>query len=419
MAGDACNETHLTGAADNQIGAMNNRPVTVGQGLAESWKRAGEKLGKGRDMERQAQDARLMRDALAVGRRNLGLAWPNPSVGAVLADASGAMILGRGATQPGGRPHAEVVAMARAGAAARGATLYVTLEPCSHVGRTGPCADAIIAAGVSRVVSAIEDPNPLVAGLGHGRLRDAGVEVLIGVGAGQARRDHIGHFTRVRDGRPAVTLKLAQTRDGVAGRRHGPRLMITGYETRARVHLMRAHADVILAGVNTILADDPDLSVRLPGMEAMSPVRVVLDSMLRTPLSARIVQDAARVPTWIIAAEMAPVAPEIALVHAGVEVMRVGADASGRPDAALALELLGTRGVTRVFCEGGPALADALAAVRLVEEIAVFTGPAMFGEPLDNGLMAMGPHVQALLEGMSMFEATAVGADALQIFANI
>ncbi len=376
--------------------------------------------GRGQGMQDSlALDGRFMRDALAMGRRNLGLAWPNPAVGAVLVDPRNHVILGRGATQPGGRPHAEVVALARAGDAARGATLYVTLEPCSHVGRTGPCADAIIAAGVARVVSAIEDPNPLVAGLGHGRLREAGVEVLIGVGAEQARRDHIGHFTRVREGRPAVLLKLAQTRDGVAGRRHGPRLMITGQETRARVHLMRARADVILAGVNTILADDPDLTVRLPGMEAMSPVRVVLDSMLRTPPAARIVQDAGRVPTWIITAEHAPVAPEIALARAGVEVMRVGADAGGRPDLALALQLLGTRGVTRVFCEGGPALAGALAAARLVEEVALFTGPSDYDGPPDQGVAAVGPQLRTALDAMGLVETETVGDDALQIFERV
>ncbi len=376
--------------------------------------------GRGQGMaDSLALDGRFMRDALAMGRRNLGLAWPNPAVGAVLVDPRNHVILGRGATQPGGRPHAEVVALGRAGDAARGATLYVTLEPCSHVGRTGPCADAIIAAGVARVVSAIEDPNPLVAGLGHGRLREAGVEVLIGVGAEQARRDHIGHFTRVREGRPAVLLKLAQTRDGVAGRRHGPRLMITGHETRARVHLMRARADVILAGVNTILADDPDLTVRLPGMEAMSPVRVVLDSMLRTPPAARIVQDAGRVPTWIITAEHAPVAPEIALARAGVEVMRVGADAGGRPDLALALQLLGTRGVTRVFCEGGPALAGALAAARLVEEVALFTGPSDYDGPPDQGVAAVGPQLRTALDAMGLVETETVGDDALQIFERV
>jgi len=376
--------------------------------------------GRGQGMaDSLALDGRFMRDALAMGRRNLGLAWPNPAVGAVLVDPRNHVILGRGATQPGGRPHAEVVALGRAGDAARGATLYVTLEPCSHVGRTGPCADAIIAAGVARVVSAIEDPNPLVAGLGHGRLREAGVEVLIGVGAEQARRDHIGHFTRVREGRPAVLLKLAQTRDGVAGRRHGPRLMITGQETRARVHLMRARADVILAGVNTILADDPDLTVRLPGMEAMSPVRVVLDSMLRTPPAARIVQDAGRVPTWIITAEHAPVAPEIALARAGVEVMRVGADAGGRPDLALALQLLGTRGVTRVFCEGGPALAGALAAARLVEEVALFTGPSDYDGPPDQGVAAVGPQLRTALDAMGLVETETVGDDALQIFERV
>lgn len=372
-----------------------------------------------RPLLRHVQEARYMRDALAFGRRNLGLAWPNPSVGAVLATPDGGVILGRGATQPGGRPHAEVVALALAGGAARGATLYVTLEPCSHVGRTGPCADAIVAAGVARVVSAIGDPNPLVAGLGHARLREAGIDVTIGVGEDQARRDHIGHFTRVREGRPAVMLKLARTADGVAARRSGPRLMITGQATRNRVHLMRARADVLLVGVNTILSDDPDLTVRLPGMAELSPVRVVLDSMLRTPCGARVVQDARRVPTWIIATEAAPVAPEIALAHAGVEVMRVAGDAQGRPDLVSALQLLGARGVTRVFCEGGPTLADALAGARLLEEVALFTAPHGSGEPPENGVNAVGPALEQSLLAMHMFEDGAVGDDRLQIYERL
>lgn len=371
--------------------------------------------GDGQAAAAAQRDQRFMRDALTVGRRNLGLAWPNPSVGAVLVSADGRTVLGRGATQPGGRPHAEVVALAEAGELARGAQLYVTLEPCSHVGRTGPCAEAIVASGVARVVSAIEDPNPLVAGLGHARLRAAGVSVCIGVGHDQARRDHIGHFTRVRDGRPAVQLKLAQTRDGVAARRHGPRLMITGAATRDRVHLLRARADVILVGVSTVLADDPDLSVRLPGMAALSPVRVVLDSRLRTPLSARIVADARRIPTWIVTAEDAPVAPEVALTEAGVEVMRVAADADGRVDLRLALELLGTRGVTRVFCEGGPTMADALAGERLVEEVAVFTAPQAFGDAA-AGVAAIGPRLREALDAMQMFAQEVVGDDTLQLY---
>src|SRR5262245_63336984 len=215
-----------------------------------------------------AEDARFMALALGLGRRGLGNAWPNPAVGAVVVrrGGSGPEIVGRGWTQAGGRPHAETEALRRAGSAARGATLYVTLEPCSHHGKTAPCADAIIAAGIARVVSALEDPDPKVAGEGHARLRAAGITTVTGLGAEVARRAHAGHIRRITDGRPHVTLKLAVSADlkaGLAGRRPAP---ITGEEARARVHRLRAMNDAILVGIGSVLADDPVLTCRLPGM---------------------------------------------------------------------------------------------------------------------------------------------------------
>src|SRR5579871_2904689 len=223
-------------------------------------------------------DQRFMSLALTLGRRGLGNTWPNPAVGAVVVrrDGNEPVVVGRGWTQPGGRPHAETEALRRAGAAARGATLYATLEPCSHHGKTPPCTDAIIAAGIARVVSAIEDPNAL-AGRGHALLRARGITVDVGVGAAEARRAHAGHIRSVCDNRPHVTLKLAVSADGkvaLAGRKPAP---ITGETARARVHLMRAMNDAILIGIGTALADDPQLTCRLPGMAARSPVRVVLD----------------------------------------------------------------------------------------------------------------------------------------------
>ena len=226
----------------------------------------------------KAADRRFMQLALTLGRRGQGRTWPNPAVGAVV--VKDGVIVGRGWTQPGGRPHAEPEALARAGEAARGATLYVTLEPCSHFGKSPPCADAIIAAGIARVVSAIEDPNPEVAGQGHARLRAAGIAVDVGLGAAEAARDHAGHFRRIRDKRPHVILKLAVSADdkiGAAGRKP---VAITGEAARTRVHLLRAQCDAILVGIGTVLADDPLLTCRLPGMEARSPVRVVLDRAL-------------------------------------------------------------------------------------------------------------------------------------------
>src|SRR5215475_7954683 len=200
-------------------------------------------------------DQRFMALALTLGRRGLGNAWPNPAVGAVM--VKDGIVVGRGWTQPGGRPHAEVEALRRAGADARGATLYVTLEPCSHHGRSPPCADAVIAAGVAPVVSALVDPNPEVAGAGHWRMAEAGVVVEVGVGAEEARRSHAGHISRVQDGRPHVTLKLAVSADGKAARAGRRPAAITGGAGRMRVHLMRARSDAVLTGIGTAVADDP------------------------------------------------------------------------------------------------------------------------------------------------------------------
>src|ERR1700749_3416738 len=231
--------------------------------------------------ETKAADRRVMELALALGRRGQGRTWPNPAVGAVV--VKDGVIVGGGWTQAGGRPHPEPVALSHAGEAARGATLYVTLEPCSHFGKSPPCADAVIAAGITRVVSSIEDPNPEVAGQGHARLRAAGITVETGLCAAEAAPDHAGHFRRVRDKRPHVILKLAvSTDDKIAAAGHRP-VAITGEAVRTRVHLLRAQCDAILVGIGTVKADDPLLTCRLPGMAARSPVRVVLDRSLRIP----------------------------------------------------------------------------------------------------------------------------------------
>src|SRR5436305_915875 len=274
----------------------------------------------------KAADQRFMALALALGRRGQGRTWPNPAVGAVV--VKDGVILGRGWTQPGGRPHAEVEALARAGDAARGATLYVTLEPCSHHGKSPPCADAVISAGIARVVSAIEDPNPEVAGQGHARLRAAGIAVDVGLCAEDAARDHAGHFRRIRDRRPHVILKLAVSSDdriAAAGRRP---VAITGDAAAARVHLLRAQCDAILVGIGTVLSDDPLLTCRLPGMAARSPVRVVLDRNLRIPGASRLVKSAREAPLWIVTSEAeAPAAAK--LEAAGAEVVRVAAAQAG------------------------------------------------------------------------------------------
>lgn len=327
-------------------------------------------------MTARADDERFMSLALALGWRGLGNTWPNPAVGAVV--VKNGEIAGRGWTQPGGRPHAETEALRRAGAAAHGATLYATLEPCSHHGKTPPCADAIIAAGIARVVSAIEDPNPEVAGQGYARLRAAGIAVEDGLKAHEAARDHDGHIRRVRDHRPHVTLKLAVSADGkvaLAGRKP---VAITSEAANARVHLMRAMHDAILIGIGTALSDDPLLTCRLPGMEKRSPVRVVLDRGLRLPVNSRLVATARDIPVWIIAAADASSENETALRQAGIEILRSEAGTNG-VDLAAALKLLAGKGITRLLVEGGPRVAASLVKSDLVDEAVLLRGPETIG----------------------------------------
>ena len=312
-------------------------------------------------MTARADDERFMSLALALGRRGLGNTWPNPAVGAVVVKDGN--VIGRGWTQPGGRPHAETEALARAGAAARGATLYVTLEPCSHHGKAPPCAVAIIAAGIARVVSAFEDPNPQVAGQGHARLRAAGIAVDIGLKADDAARDNDGHIRRIRDRRPHVTLKLAVSADGKAGLAGRKPVAITGEAANAHVHLMRAMHDAILIGIGTALSDDPLLTCRLPGMEKRSPVRVVLDRDLRLPAGSRLAKSARETPVWIIAAPDAAPGKRKALEETGVEIFDSAVDARGI-DLAAALRLLADKGITRLVVEGGPKVAASIAEGR-------------------------------------------------------
>src|SRR5665213_3161955 len=281
--------------------------------------------------------------------RGLGNTWPNPAVGAVIVKDN--VIVGRGWTQPGGRPHAEVEALRQAKKAAQGATMYVTLEPCSHQGKTPPCADAIIKAGIVRVVSALEDPNPEVAGKGHARLRDKGITIDIGLGADEARRAHAGHIMRVTNNRPYVTLKLAVSADdkaGLAGRKPAP---ITGEAAWVRVFQMRAASDAILVGIGTVLSDNPQLSCRLPGMFERSPVRVVLDAKLKLPLSTSVVATVRDTPTWVFTSSKPSAIAEEILQQKGCKVFRVG-DVEGRLDLDEVLKVLAGEGITRLMVEG-------------------------------------------------------------------
>jgi diaminohydroxyphosphoribosylaminopyrimidine deaminase / 5-amino-6-(5-phosphoribosylamino)uracil reductase len=323
--------------------------------------------------ESKAADQRFMQLVLTLGRRGQGRTRPNPAVGALV--VKDGVIVGRGWTQPGGRPHAEPEALKRAGEAARGATLYVTLEPCSHIGKSPPCADAIIAAGIARVVSAIEDPNPEVAGQGHAKLRAAGIAVDIGLGAAEAARDHAGHFRRVRDKRPHVILKLAVSSDdkiGAAGRKP---VAISGEAAKARMHLLRAQCDAILVGIGTVRADDPLLTCRLPGMAARSPVRVVLDRSLRIPGSSRLVHSARETPLWVMTSNLAEASAAMKLGGAGAQVIRVAAATTSRGlDLASVLHELSGKGITRLLVEGGARVASSFVAAGLVDEVWLLRG---------------------------------------------
>ncbi len=316
-------------------------------------------------------DERFMQAALALGRRNLGLTAPNPSVGVLI--VAGERVVGAGATAPGGRPHGETLALAQAGEAARGATVYVTLEPCSHHGQTPPCAEALIALGVARVVCAMADPDPRVAGQGFARLRAAGIEVVVGPGAEAAARDHRGHVLRVTEGRPSVTLKIARTADGfAAGDEHDARLAITAETANRRTQTFRSRHDAIMVGIGTASGDDPLLTVRQNGLD-QKPLRVVLDRRLGLALSSRLVSTAADLPTLVLTGAGASREAEAALCARGVTVERVG---DGLVEA---LRALGRRGITRVFSEGGPTIGSALILAGLADEVLLFTAERPLG----------------------------------------
>ena len=369
-------------------------------------------MNAGRD-----DDERWMAAALRFGRRNFGLTAPNPCVAALI--VRDGIVVGRGVTAPSGRPHAEVVALAEAGDAARGATIYVTLEPCSHTGVTPPCAEAIVAAGIGRVVAALEDPDGRVAGRGLARLRDAGIAATVGVGAAQARRDHRGHILRVTAGRPMVTLKLAMTADGyAAGDEHDARLAITGEAANGVVQVMRSLHDAIMIGAGTARDDDPLLTVRLPGV-AQKPLRIVLDPQLELPLASRLVATAGEFPTLVVATAAAPAEREAALAAKGVETVRVEADPPGGVDLGAALRLLGQRGVTRVFSEGGPRVASRLIALGLVDEVALFSALKPLGR---SGLRALDAAAHAALVDLAQYRALepeTYGTDTLRRFERV
>jgi diaminohydroxyphosphoribosylaminopyrimidine deaminase/5-amino-6-(5-phosphoribosylamino)uracil reductase len=285
------------------------------------------------------EDLPHMRAALALARRGLGNAWPNPAVGCVLVKEG--RVIGRGWTQPGGRPHAETEALRRAGDAARGATAYVTLEPCSHHGRTPPCCEALAEAGIARVVMAMRDPDPRVNGRGLAMLRGAGIAVEEGLLEAEARALNAGFFRRIQAGMPVVTLKLASTLDGRIATASGESRWITGEAARREVHALRARHDAILVGSGTVLADDPDLTCRIPGMERVPMLRVVADARLRTPPSARLVQSAGAAPVLVMTAPGHPPVAQAPFIAAGADIITAPAHAGGGLDLPSLLRTLG------------------------------------------------------------------------------
>ena len=318
-----------------------------------------------------------MTAALGLAARELGDVWPNPAVGCILVKEG--RVRGRGWTQPGGRPHAETEALRRAGEGAQGAVAYVTLEPCAHHGETPPCAEALAAAGIARAVIALKDPDPRVQGSGLSVLRDAGIDVVTGVCADEAEELNAGFLMRVTRARPLVTLKCATTLDGRIATRRGMSRWITGEAARARAHSLRARHDAVMIGIGTALADDPELTCRLPGLEHRSPVRVVVDSRLRLALTSKLVQSAPEVPTWAITLADVDRERRRAYLDRGVELIEVDADGEGSLDLGAALQALGARGLTRILVEGGGRLTAALFRARVVDRLAWFRAPAVIG----------------------------------------
>ena len=327
-----------------------------------------------------------MEVALGLGRRGQGNTWPNPSVGCVV--VRGGRIVGRGWTAPGGRPHAEPQALAQAGEAARGATAYVTLEPCAHHGQTPPCAEALIAAGVARVVIPMTDSDPRVSGRGVRTLRDAGIEVVRGVLQEQAARDHAGFFQRTNIGRPWVTLKLATSFDGRIATASGHSQWITGPQARREVHALRARHDAVMVGAGTARADDPSLTVRDLGI-SQQPVRVVVSRRLDLPLMSTLARTAQEVPVWLCHGPDADGPLCEAWSGLGAELLPCALQ--GRQlDMASVLQALGARGLTRVFCEGGGGLAASLLTADLVDELVGFTAGLAIGAEGLPGIGALG-----------------------------
>lgn len=350
--------------------------------------------------------------ALSLGRRGQGRCWPNPAVGCVI--VKDGRIVGRGHTQPGGRPHAETEALAMAGDAARGATVFVTLEPCAHHGKTPPCAQALIDAGVARVVVAVEDSDGRVAGQGFQMLQGAGIQVDVGVLADEAGYDLEGFFLKTEQGRPFVTLKLATTLDGRIATATGESQWITGPEARRRVHMMRARHDAVMVGGGTARADDPSLTVRELGIDHQ-PVRVVVSRRLDLPLMSTLARTAKDVPVWLAHGPDADA--KLVRTWEGLGAELLPCELQGvHVSPSSVLQSLGAKGLTRVFCEGGGALAASLLAADLVDELLVFSAGMAVGAEGLPAIGAMGLDRLAAAPRFALHNQERVGADLMSVW---
>lgn len=360
-------------------------------------------------MSIKAQDERWMRLALSLASRGLGRVWPNPAVGCVI--VKDGKLLGRGRTARGGRPHAETIALTQAGKAAKGATAYVTLEPCAHHGKTPPCADALVTAGIARLVCALDDPDSRVAGKGYKILRDAGVDLTEDVLMDAASDLNQGFLLNRTIGRPMFTLKMASTIDGRIATASGESRWITGSEARRQVHLMRARHDAVLIGAGTARVDDPLLDVRDLGLSGDNPVRIILDGGISLPLTSRLARTAKDVPLWICHRAGLDKKRRKTWEDIGVTLIEVNHSDTGELDLADMAKQLGKRGITRVLCEGGGRVASSMIAADLVDELVTFTAGMALGS---DSAAAFGPlQIEALRDAprFQLLETYTVGED--------
>jgi len=358
-------------------------------------------------------DSRYMGLAIELSRRGIGATGQNPPVGCVI--IKDGIMVGRGFTASGGRPHAETIALAQAGIQAQGATAYVTLEPCCHHGKTGPCSEALIKAGISRVVCAVLDPDDRVSGKGVAQLRNHDIEVITGTCSAEASLVLAGYLSRKTLNKPAVLLKLAISKDEKLATNDPDRRWITGELARDRGHLMRAKSDAIVVGIGTVLEDDPDLTCRLKGLEHLSPLRVIVDTNLKTPVDCRLVESAKTVPVMIACSQNVEIEQSMRLFEKGVEIIPCRTKA-GQIDLSDLLTRLADHGINRVMFEGGAKIAEALIEDNLVDELAIFKAPHKIGK---NGTPAFaGTTLHKIVKRLSWRKKTQlkVGCDDLSLY---